>query len=115
MSLTADSERERNLEEPPPESKPIYWLLVVLVLGLVVGWLYVQHGDLETAWDEAGDWIFWILIAVAWLVPLLAQLLQKAREAESGADIRTEELKRPGKHSTLPKGEMPDDKPIQPR
>lgn len=116
MSLTPDSERERNLEEAPAESKPVYWLLVVLVLGLVVGWLYLQHGDLETAWENAGDWIFWILIAVAWLLPLIAQLLGKARKAAEGSgDLRAKDLNKPGKHSTLPKGEMPDDRPIKPR
>jgi len=113
MSLTPQSERNRDTEGPVPESKPAYWLTVVLVLGLLVGWLYYRHGDLETAWDEAGDWIFWIFIAVAWLLPLLAQILQKVREAGGGADA--EKLESPGKQSSLPAGEMPDDKPIKPR
>ena len=92
MSLTPQNERDRESAEPASESKPIYWLLVVLVLGLVVGWLYVQHGDLETAWEEADDWVFWILIVVAWLLPLLAQLLAKGREAAEGSgDARYEE------------------------
>lgn len=115
MSLTPQSERNRDTGEPPPESKPIYWLMVVLVLGLLVGWFYVQYGDLETAWDEAGDWIFWVFVAVAWLLPLLVQLLQKVREAGGGADGPTETLEGPGKHSQLPPDEIPDDKPIKPR
>lgn len=115
MALTPQNERKPDTGEPAPESKPMYWLTVMLVLGALVGWLYVEYGDLETAWDEAGDWIFWILIAVAWILPVLAQLLQKLREPAGETDVRGEDLKAPGKHGTLPAGEMPDDRPIRPR
>lgn len=117
MSLTPQSERNRDTGEPPPESKPIYWLMVVLVLGLLVGWFYVQYGDLETAWDEAGDWIFWIFIAVAWLLPVLVQLLQKVREAaEDSGDVPSVELRDHGTRTVIVQPSVKRDyKPIRPR
>jgi hypothetical protein len=114
MSLTPDSERKRNAEGTAPDGRPLYWLVVILVLGLVVGWFYLQYGDLGTAWDEAGDWVFWIFLGLAWVMPLLAQLVQKLREAGGGADDSAQGPKPPGKPGRLPSGAMPDNKPIKP-
>jgi hypothetical protein len=115
MSLTPDSERNRNAEETAQDGRPLYWLVVILVLGLVVGWFYLQYGDLGAAWDEAGNWVFWIFLGLAWLMPLLAQLVQKIREAGGGDDVSVQGPKPPRRPGVLPSGATPDNKPIQPR
>lgn len=104
-----ESARQESIEPETGEEEkseqghqPLTWLLVFLLMALVMGWYYAQHGDLGSAWEEASQWMFWILVVAPWLLSLLLRFWggeseQKGLEPEGGA------------------GENPDNEPIRPR
>jgi len=103
-SVRQESIEPETAEEESPEEghQPLTWLVVVLLMALVMGWYYVEHGDLGSAWEEASRWMFWILVLAPWLLSLLLRFWS----GESGQKGLEEEARAGG---------MPDNEPIRPR
>lgn len=57
------------------------WVLIVLVLAM----FFLRHREEIVEWfeqrgEDGIDWIFWVIIAIGWLAPLVKRLLDRMRE-----------------------------------
>lgn len=73
------------VEDEGPESAGtggFGWLLIIL---LVAAMFFLRHREEIVEWfeqrgEDGIDWIFWVIIAIGWLAPLVKRLLDRMRE-----------------------------------